>query len=116
MSEAAILRETMTDRADIFREVLQGGAYQQEQVYQDLPCALSRNYQGSRPRLIGPREGVAESEFFLMIFLPAGTVVKAGDRAEVRREGQIYKGICGPSLGYPSYAVASLEVEEVGEL
>ncbi|MBQ7492124.1 MAG: hypothetical protein IJT76_06000 [Clostridia bacterium] len=113
MDERKAILATLTDRAAVFRRVRSGAGYDTEQVYTDLPCALSRNYQGGRPRLTGEMEGVAESGFFLMLYLPAGTALLAGDRAEVLREGVKYAGICSAAMQYPSYAVASMEVQEV---
>ncbi|MBR5390967.1 MAG: hypothetical protein IK141_06710 [Clostridia bacterium] len=116
MNEERALLATMTDRATVFRGIRSGAGYDTEQVYTDLPCALSRNYQGGRPRLTGEMEGVAESGFFLMLYLPKGTVILAGDRAEVLREGVKYAGICSAAMQYPTYAVASMEVQEVTPL
>ena len=110
MGEAEILKRTMTDRADISRMEATGDGYRW--VYRDLPCALSRNYHGSRPRN-EEKDGMAESDFYLMLYLPKGTVLQAGDSAAVRREGQILRGRCSASLSYPSYALASMDVKEV---
>ena len=59
------------------------------------------------------KDGMAESDFYLMLYLPKGTVLQAGDSASVRREGQILRGRCSASLSYPSYALASMDVKEV---
>lgn len=113
MTEADILRKTMTDRVDITREVWYRGSKTTEQVYSALPCALSRGFHNSTPRIGGEWEPVAESRYTLVLFLPAGTIILPGDRAAVTREGQIIRGICSDSFPYPSHAMVNLEVQEV---
>lgn len=113
MTEAAAMLRTMTDRADLLRRDLSGEGRRYREIYRDLPCALSRNYQGSRPRTLEGNGGMEETGFFLMLYLPAGTALQAGDRAIVRREGETVRGTCSASLSYPSYALATLSVEEV---
>ena len=51
----------------------------------------------------------------MMLYLPRGTRLLAGDRAEILREGQKYRGICSASLGYESFALAAVEIQEVTE-
>ncbi len=116
MNEGKAILAMLTDRAEVFRRVRRGTGYETERIYHELPCALSRNYQGGRPRLTGEMEGVAESAFFLMLYLPPKTMLLAGDRAEVLREGVRYAGICSAAMQYPSYAVASMEIQEVTPL
>ena len=113
MREADILYRTLTDRITVTREVWNGARWVSEMVYQELACALSRAVQASTPKLNGEWADVAEAEGRLSLFLPAGTVLKAGDRATVIREGQVFRGICSPTMPYPSHAVAAIYVQEV---
>lgn len=115
MTEADILKATLTDRADIVRQVWDNGRQRAETVYRALPCALSRNSHTAVPRLRGELEGAAESGFAMMLYLPRGTRLLAGDRAEVLRENQRFRGICSASLGYSSHAVAMMQIQEVQE-
>ena len=52
----------------------------------------------------------------LLLFLPAGTVLQAGDRAEIIREGQVFRGVCGPCMPYPSHCYTTILVQEVAAL
>ena len=113
MREADILYRTLTDRVTVTREVWNGDRWVTERVYEELACALSRVVQASSPKLNGEREPVPETEGRVNLFLPAGTVLKAGDKAAVTREGQVFRGICSPTLPYPSHAVATLYLQEV---
>lgn len=113
MREADILMETLTDRADITRQLWNGADYESRVVYTALPCALSRGSHMAVPRLRGEWEGAAESGFNMMLYLPRGTVLLAGDRADILREGQRYRGLCSASLAYPSFALAMISVQEV---
>lgn len=115
MREAEILRRTMTDRAEITRQVWNGAEYESRVIYPALPCALSRSSHTASPRLRGEWENAAESGFTLMLYLPRGTVLRAGDRASVLREEQRYSGICSTSIGYPGFALSMLTVQEVCE-
>lgn len=115
MLEHEILRETMTDRGDFFRQIWDGEGYQTAQIYTALPCALSRGSHMAAPRLRSALAGAAESGFRMMLYLPKGTRLLAGDRAEILREGQKYRGICSASLGYESFALAAVEIQEVTE-
>lgn len=115
MREADILQETMTDRAEITRQVWNGAEYESRVIYPALPCALSRSSHMSTPRLRGEWEGAVESGFSAMLYLPAGTVLLAGDRADILREGQRYRGLCSATLAYPSFALAKMQVQEVRE-
>jgi len=113
MREADILYRTFTDRVTVTREVWNGERWVTETVYEELACALSRVVQAGSPKLKGEREPIPETEGKLRLFLPVGTVLKAGDRAAVVREGQVFRGICSPVLPYPSHAVATLYLQEV---
>lgn len=113
MKEAEILYRTLTDRATVTREVWNGARWTTETVYERLACALSRGVQASTPRIESEWAEVPETQGRLSLFLPAGTVLKAGDRAEVLRERQVFRGICGASLPYPSHAVATMYLQEV---
>lgn len=105
MTERQALEKTFYDRVTVTRA---GTA-----VYEALPCALSKPPQTRSPRLRGEWEGMAESGFALTLYLPCGTVLLAGDRAEVTREGQVFRGMCSASLPYPTHAIATLDVQEV---
>ena len=65
------------------------------------------------PARIGQVHDVPEAEGRLSLYLPAGTVIKAGDKATVIREGQVFRGICSPTMPYPSHAVATIYLREV---
>ena len=113
MSEAAIMRATMTDSGTFTRQVWKGSGWVQEVVYEQLACALSRLPQAITPKVRSQWEDVAETDARLALFLPAGTVLQAGDRAEIVREGQVFRGICGPCMPYPSHCYATILVQEV---
>ena len=113
MREADILYRTLTDRVTVTREVWNGAKWVTERVYEELACALSRVVQAGSPKLNGEREPVPEVEGKLRLFLPAGTVLEAGDKATVIREGQVFRGLCSPTLPYPSHAVATIFLQEV---
>ena len=49
----------------------------------------------------------------MSLFVPRDTVLQAGDRAEIRREGQVLLGICSAALPYPSHGVARFFLTEV---
>ncbi len=114
MNEAAVLRATMTDSGTFFRKTWTGTGWKEETVYENLACALSRAPQAFAPRLNGEWEAVPESDSRLGLFLPVGTVLQAGDRAEIVRQGQVFRGICGPGLPYLSHCYATFQVQEVG--
>ena len=113
MREADILYQTLTDRVTVTREVWNGARWVSETVYQELACALSRAVQASTPKLGGEWADVPEAEGRLSLFLPVGTVLKAGDKATVIREGQVFRGICSPTMPYPSHAVATIYLRVV---
>lgn len=113
MREADILYRTLTDRATITREAWNGARWVTETVYTELACALSRAVQASTPKLSGEWADVPEAEGRLSLYLPAGTVLKAGDKATVIREGMVFRGICSPTMPYPSHAVATIYLQEV---
>ena len=113
MREADILYQTQTDRVTVTREVWNGARWVSETVYQELACALYRAVQASTPKLGGEWADVPEAEGRLSLFLPVGTVLKAGDKATVIREGQVFRGICSPTMPYPSHAVATIYLREV---
>ena len=113
MREADILYRTLTDRITVTREAWNGARWVSETVYQELACALSRAVQASTPKLNGERALVPETEGRLNLFLPVGTVLKAGDKANVSREGQVFRGICSATLPYPSHTVATIYLQEV---
>lgn len=113
MSEAAILRATMTDSGTFTRRVWKGSGWAEEVVYAQLACALSRSPQAATPKVRGQWEDVAETDARLALFLPAGTVLQAGDRAEIFREGQVFRGICGPCMPYLSHCYTTILVQEV---
>jgi hypothetical protein len=93
--------------------VWNGARWVSETLYQELACALSRAVQASTPKLNGEWADVPETEGRLNLYLPAGTVLRAGDRATVIREGQVFRGICSPTMPYPSHAVATIYLQEV---
>lgn len=109
MNEAAILRATMTDCGRITRRGQNG----EETVYEGLPCALSRAVQAATPKVNGQWEDSLETDARLGFFAPAGTVLLAGDRAEIFREGMVYRGVCSAGLAYPSYVYATMLLQEV---
>lgn len=109
LNEAAILRATMTDCGKITRR----GETGEETVYEGLPCALSRAMQAATPKLNGQWEPCVETDARLGLFLPRGTVLLAGDRAEIVREGMVYRGICSAGLAYPSHVYATMLLQEV---
>lgn len=113
MNEAAILRATMTDSGTFTRRVWKGAGWAEEVLYEQLACALSRSPQAASPKLRGQWDGVAETEARLALFLPAGTVLQAGDRAEIVREGQVFRGVCGPCIPYPSHCYTTILLQEV---
>ncbi len=113
MSEAAILRATMTDRATVTREEWDGTAWKTVIAYENLPCALSRAPQTPTASLAGLWEEVPECQGQMSLFVPRDTVLQAGDRAEVVREGQLLRGICSAALPYPSHGVARFFLMEV---
>jgi hypothetical protein len=113
LREADILYRTLTDRATVTREVWNGARWVTQTVYEGLACALSRVVQAGTPKLRDEWADVPETMGRAILFLPAGTVLKAGDRVAVIREAQVFRGICSPSLPYPSHAVATLYLQEV---
>lgn len=113
MKEKEILRRTMTDRVRVTRRMGAEGEKTAVTVYEGLECALSRGVNSALPKLGGELEPVSEDRYRMMLYLPAGTVLQAGDRVEVRREGQIFSGISSGSVGYPSFAAAGVEIQEV---
>ncbi|MBQ6711417.1 MAG: hypothetical protein IJN18_03740 [Clostridia bacterium] len=113
MSEAAVLRSTMTDRATITREAWNGTAWERVVAYEGLPCALSRAPQTPTASITGLWEEVPECQGQMSLFVPRDTVLQAGDRAEIRREGQVLLGICSAALPYPSHGVARFFLTEV---
>lgn len=113
VSEAAILRSTMTDRATVTREVWEEGAWKTVVAYEDLPCALSRAPQTPTASLTGMWEEVPENQGQMSLFVPRDTLLLAGDRADIRREGQLLRGICSAALPYPSHGVARFFLTEV---
>lgn len=115
MSEEGILRRTMTDRVTIIRQVWNGARWESTVVYEHLACALSRAVQSNTPKLTGNWEDIMENDGRLMLYLPAGVCLMAGDRAEVHRQEQVICGLCSATLPYPSHSVATLYVQEVAE-
>ena len=113
VSEAAILRMTMTDRATVTREEWDGAGWNTVVAYENLPCALSRAPQTPTASLTGLWEEMPECQGQMSLFVPRGTVLRAGDRAEVVREGQRLLGICSAALPYPSHGVARFFLTEV---
>ena len=113
MSEAAILRATMTDSGTFTRQVWKESGWAEEVVYEHLACALSRSAQTVTPRVRGQWEDMAETDARLALFLPAGTMLQAGDRAEIVREGQVFRGVCGPCMPYPSHCYTTILLQEV---
>ncbi len=113
MKEKEILRRTMTDRVRVTRWVTEAGVRTERTLWDGLECALSRGVNSALPKLGGELEAVSEDRYRMMLYLPAGTVLLAGDRVEVRREGQIFSGISSGSVGYPSFAAAGVEIQEV---
>ncbi|MGM9655314.1 MAG: hypothetical protein ACI3XU_08170 [Butyricicoccaceae bacterium] len=113
VNEAAILRATMTDSGTFTRQVWNGREWKTEILYEGLACALSRQPQAAAPRTRGQWEDMGECEARLALFLPAGTVLRAGDRAEIRRAGQVLRGICGPCMPYLSHCFTTMLVQEV---
>lgn len=113
MSEREILRATMTDSGSFFRKVWRNGGWNEKQIYAQLPCALSRSPQAATPTVRGAWEDMGECSARLALFLPAGTVLQPGDRGEIIRQGQVYRGICGPCMAYPSHCYTMLLVQEV---
>lgn len=113
MSEAAILRATMTDRATVTRETWDGTAWKTVVAYEDLPCALSRAPQNPTATIGGLWEDVPEDQGQMTLFVPRGVLLLAGDRAEVSREGQVMRGVCAAVLPYPSHGMARFFLTEV---
>ena len=113
MSEAAILRATMTDSGTFTRQVWTGAGWSEEVIYEQLACALSRSPQATTPKVRGQWDDVTETDARLALFLPAGTILQAGDRAEIVREGQVFRGVCGPCMPYPSHCYTTILVQEV---
>lgn len=103
----------MTDRATITREEWNGTAWERVVAYEGLPCALSRAPQTPTASLTGLWEDVPESRGQMSLFVPRDTLLRAGDRAEIRREGQVLSGICSAALPYPSHGVARFFLTEV---
>lgn len=103
----------MTDRATITREAWNGTAWERVVAYEGLPCALSRAPQTPTASITGLWEAVPECQGQMSLFVPRDTVLQAGDRAEIRREGQVLLGICSAALPYPSHGVARFFLTEV---
>ena len=113
MSEAAVLRSTMTDRATVTREVWEDGGWKTVTAYEELPCALSRAPQNPTATITGLWEELPESQGQMTLFVPRDTLLLAGDRADIRREGQLFRGICSAALPYPSHGMARFFLTEV---
>ncbi len=113
MHQARILQATMRDRMTLSRQVVQQGRPIWETVYRDRACALSRSAAFSTGPVPTAVDEMAEAHYLLRLFLPAGTVVRAGDRIEVHTEQLLLRGTGSQSFGYPSYSVCTLQVEEV---
>ena len=82
-------------------------------AYEGLPCALSRAPQTPTASITGLWEEVPECQGQMSLFVPRDTVLQAGDRAEIHREGQVLLGICSAALPYPSHGVARFFLTEV---
>ena len=113
MREADIIRATLTDRITVYRTDAADPLAPAQVVYQHLPCALSRTAKVSIPDPADPAAPLAESAFRVTLFLPAGTFVRSGDRADVLRLGCRFSGSLSPGIPYPSHTVAVMEVQEV---
>ena len=113
VSEAAILRATMTDRATVTRESWDGTAWKTVVAYENLPCALSRAPQTPTSSITGLWEELPENQGQMTLFVPRDTLLLAGDRAEVKREGQVLRGVCSAALPYPSHGMARFFLTEV---
>lgn len=83
------------------------------EVYRDRACALSRSAHVASPSSPAVAAPLAERSYRMTLFLPAGTIVLAGDRAQVTRGGQIFCGVTSDSIPYPSHSVCVFEVQEV---
>ena len=116
VSEAAILRATMTDRATVTRESWDGATWKTVVAYENLPCALSRTAMVTAPHPHDPGQDLAECGFRATVFLPAGTGVQVGDHAAVLRQGTRLTGVLSPGFPYPSYTVAVMNIQEVTQL
>ncbi len=116
MSEAEILRATMGDRLNLYRENTDGEQVQWEQVYSDLPCALSRYAALSSPSPPGEMEVMAQNDFRMTLFLPVGCHTKSGDKAQVVRYGQKIEGTTSQSFAYHSHSVCVLHCKEVHDI
>ena len=110
MGEAAVLAATMTDRLCLWRQAVRAGAVTEDLVYDGLPCALSRSAHTASPSPMGMGAVMAESVYRMSLFMPAGTVTRLGDRVEIARDGQIFRGSASDSVGYPSHSVCVAEV------
>ena len=115
MHEAQILQATMTDRITVWRQTVSAGAAEERQIYRDRACALSRSAHVASPSSPAAMAPLAERSYRMTLFLPTGTVLLAGDRAQVTRDGQIFCGVTSDSIPYPSHSVCVFEIREVKE-
>jgi hypothetical protein len=116
MREADIIRATLTDRVTVFRADAADPFAPAQVVYETIPCALSRTAKVSAPDPADLNGALAECCFRVTLFLPAGTHIRAGDRAEVTRLDSRFFGVLSPGMPYPSHTVAVMEVWEVTQV
>ena len=113
MDEASILRATMHDTMTVSRQSIENGVPVWSVIYRDWACALSRSAHSSAPAPPTHTQDLAEVQYRLSLFLPAGTYLRAGDKVEVCRDSQRFCGIASDSISYPSHSVCVLFVLEV---
>ena len=114
--ESAILAATMTDRLRLRRQAVRGGTVTEELVYDGLPCALSRSAHTASPAPMTIGANLAESRYRMSLFMPAGAVTRLGDRVEIARDGQIFRGSASDSIGYCSHSVCVVDVRQAEEM
>lgn len=116
MSERSILCAAMTDRITVWRQNAGLSGVSEAVVYRSYPCALSRAARVRSPATAGERDLMAEDGFLLTLFLPPEVLLRTGDRAEVTREHQVFKGFVSSSIPYTSHCAAVFNVREVRPL
>lgn len=111
--EAAVIAATFDDKMTVLRQKISGGRPVDQVVYRDLPCAMSRSAHTASPAPPGFGAIMPESRYRISVFMPAGTVVHLGDRVDVYRRGQIFRGSASDSIGYESHSVCVVDIWEV---
>jgi hypothetical protein len=108
---AARLARTYYHKVSAFRPLPRGG---EEQVCEDVPCALSRSALTSAPTPPDREYVLPEALYRLALYTRPEVGFQLGDRVEVTDDGgRVFRGRTSDSFRYPSHCVTVVEVAEV---